>query len=190
MDVGGGTTDIAVINEGGVQGTKMFGIGGRAFTRSIERDLDVDFAEAEEVKLALGTNKVPSHRQDAAKKSLNKTLNVWINGVDLALSEFNKLDHLPQRVLLCGGGSSLDQMVDLLEQTNWYKDLPFTRKPTVNHIQPQQVAGIVDRTGTVTDQTFITAMGLLRVGLDTLAQNDSSRTTGSVREKLDRMLKV
>lgn len=190
MDVGGGTTDIAVINEGGVQGTKMFGIGGRAFTRSIERDLDVDFAEAEEVKLALGTNKVPSHRQDAAKKSLNKTLNVWINGVDLALSEFNKLDHLPQRVLLCGGGSSLDQMVDLLEQTNWYKDLPFTRKPTVNHIQPQQVAGIVDRTGTVTDHTFITAMGLLRVGLDTLAQNDSSRTTGSVREKLDRMLKV
>src|SRR5690606_618501 len=39
MDVGGGTTDIAVINEGGVQGTKMFGIGGRAYTRAIERDL-------------------------------------------------------------------------------------------------------------------------------------------------------
>lgn len=190
MDVGGGTTDIAVINEGGVQGTKMFGIGGRAFTRSIERDLDVDFTEAEEVKLALGGNKVPTHKQDAARKSLDKTLNVWINGVDLALSEFNKLDHLPQRVLLCGGGSSLDQMVDLLEQTNWYKDLPFTRKPTVNHIHPQQVAGIVDRTGTVTDHTFITAMGLLRVGLDTLAQNDSSRTTGSIKEKLDRMLKV
>jgi cell division protein FtsA len=30
MDIGGGTTDIAVINDGGVQGTKMFGIGGRA----------------------------------------------------------------------------------------------------------------------------------------------------------------
>ena len=26
MDIGGGTTDIAVVNEGGVQGTKMFGI--------------------------------------------------------------------------------------------------------------------------------------------------------------------
>jgi cell division protein FtsA len=43
MDVGGGTTDIAVINEGGVQGTKMFGIGGRAYTRAIERDLGVDY---------------------------------------------------------------------------------------------------------------------------------------------------
>ena len=39
MDVGGGTTDIAVINEGGVQGTKMFGIGGRAFTKGIEREI-------------------------------------------------------------------------------------------------------------------------------------------------------
>lgn len=189
MDVGGGTTDIAVINEGGVQGTKMFGIGGRAFTKSVERDLGIEFTEAEDLKLSLGTNKVPAHKQDAARKSLDKTLNVWINGVDLALGEFNKLDHLPNRVLLCGGGSSLEQMVDLLEQTPWFKELPFTKKPVVNHIHPQQVVGIVDKTGTVTDHTFITAMGLLRVGLDTLTQNDGSQT-GSIREKLDRMLKV
>ena len=189
MDVGGGTTDIAVINEGGVQGTKMFGIGGRAFTRSIERDLGIEFSEAEEIKLALGTNKVPTHKQDSAKESIDKTLDVWINGVDLALSEFDKLDHLPNRLLLCGGGSSLDQMVDELENTNWYKELPFTRKPTIHHIQPQQVVGIIDKTGTVTDHTFITAMGLLRVGLDTLGQGDSSQG-GTIRQKLDRMLKV
>src|SRR6266567_6272369 len=53
MDVGGGTTDIAVVNDGGVQGTKMFGIGGRAFTRSIERELNVTFLQAEDLKLAL-----------------------------------------------------------------------------------------------------------------------------------------
>lgn len=190
MDVGGGTTDIAVLHEGGVQGTKMFGIGGRAFTRSIERDLGVEFDEAEEIKVSLGTNKVPTHKQDAAIKSLNKTLDVWINGVDLALNEFNKLDHLPHRILLCGGGSSLDEMVDLLEQTTWYKTLPFTRKPAINHIHPAQVVGMIDRTGSVTDHTFITAMGLLRVGLDTLGQNDSTRPTNSVRERIDRMLKV
>lgn len=189
MDVGGGTTDIAVINEGGVQGTKMFGIGGRAFTRSIERDLGVEFGEAEDIKLELGTNKVPAHKQDIAAEAIDKTLDVWINGVDLALSEFDKLDHLPNRLLLCGGGSSLDQMVDELEKTNWYKQLPFTRKPTVQHIQPQQVVGIIDRTGTVTDHTFITAMGLLRVGLDTLNQGDPNQG-GSIRQKIDRMLKV
>lgn len=190
MDVGGGTTDIAVINEGGVQGTKMFGIGGRAFTKSIERDLGMEFTDAEELKLSLDSNKVPAHKQAAARKSLDKTLSVWINGVDLALSEFNKLDHLPQRILLCGGGSSLDQMVDLLEQTAWYKQLPFTKKPIINHIHPHQVVGMTDKTGTVNDHTFITAMGLLRVGVDTLTQGDGGRQAGSIREKLDRMLKV
>lgn len=190
MDVGGGTTDIAVINEGGVQGTKMFGIGGRAFTKSIERDVSVEFAQAEEIKLNLDSSKIPAHQRQAAEEALGKTLDVWINGVDLALSEFNKLDHLPHQVLLCGGGSSLDMMIDDLEQTEWYKELPFTKKPTINHIHPQQVVGITDRTGSVTDHTFITAMGLLRVGLDTLGQNDSSRPAGSVRERIDRMLKV
>ncbi len=189
MDVGGGTTDIAVINEGGVQGTKMFGIGGRAFTRSIERDLGIDFDQAEEVKLALGSNKIPAHKQEAAELSVEKTLDVWINGVDLALSEFDKLDHLPNRLLLCGGGSSLEQMIDELEKSSWYKQLPFTRKPTVQHIQPQQVVGIVDKTGIVTDHTFITAMGLLRVGSDTLNQGNPDQG-GSIRQKIDRMLKV
>ncbi len=190
MDVGGGTTDIAVLNDGGVQGTKMFGIGGRAFTKSVERDLGVEFAEAEDIKLALGSNKVPTHKQDAAHTAIDKTLDVWINGVDLALSEFTRLDHLPHSLLLCGGGSSLTQMVDRLEKSNWYKDLPFTKRPVINHIHPEQVVGIIDNTGTVSDHTFITAMGLLRVGLDTLGQNDESRPAGSIRERLDRMLKV
>jgi cell division protein FtsA len=190
MDVGGGTTDIAVINEGGVQGTKMFGIGGRAFTKSIERDLGSDFETAEAVKLALGSNKIPEHKLHAAEDAVEKTLDVWINGIDLALGEFNKLDNLPNQLLLCGGGSSLEQMVQRLEKSQWYKELPFTRKPVVSHIQPEQVSGMIDSTGTVTDHTFITAMGLLRVGLDTLGQNDSSRPSSSVRERIDRMLKV
>jgi cell division protein FtsA len=190
MDIGGGTTDIAVINEGGVQGTKMFGIGGRAFTKSIERELGSDFETAEAVKLALGSNKIPEHKLHAAEDAVEKTLDVWINGIDLALGEFNKLDNLPHKLLLCGGGSSLEQMVARLEKSQWYKELPFTRKPSVSHIQPEQVSGMIDSTGTVTDHTFITAMGLLRVGLDTLGQNDSSRPAGSVRERIDRMLKV
>lgn len=190
MDVGGGTTDIAVINEGGVQGTKMFGIGGRAFTKAIERELGIEFTEAEDIKLALGSSKIPKHKQDAAEDAIDKTLEVWTSGIDLALGEFTRLDHLPNRILLCGGGSSLEQIVRDLEETNWYKDLPFTRKPKISHIHPEQVAGIVDTTGTVTDHTFITAMGLLRVGLDTLSQNDNSRPAGSVRERIDRMLKV
>jgi cell division protein FtsA len=189
MDVGGGTTDIAVINEGGVQGTKMFGIGGRAFTRSIERDLNVEFTQAEELKLNVGSNRIPQNKRVAIEGSLEKTLNVWASGVELALGEFTKLDHLPHNILLCGGGSSLDMLMDRLESGSWHGDLPFTRKPQVRHIQPEQVVGIIDKTGKITDHTFITAMGLLRVGLDT-TQFSVGQTSGSIREKIDRMLRV
>lgn len=190
MDVGGGTTDIAVLNDGGVEGTKMFGIGGRAFTRSIERDLSTDFEQAEKLKLALDSNTVPTHKKEQIKDALSKTLDVWISGVELALSEFTKLDHLPHRILLCGGGSSLTMLMDELAETNWYSSLPFTRKPVVHHINPDQVAGIVDKTGAVDDHTYITAMGLLRVGLDTLNQQNPNRQAGSIKERINRLLSV
>lgn len=190
MDVGGGTTDIAVINDGGVQGTKMFGIGGRAYTRAVERDLDVSFTDAEELKLSLGTNKIPADKRTATEKALSKTLDVWTSGVELALGEFTKLDHLPNRLLLCGGGSSLDLLMDSLEEGSWYDDLPFTKKPVVQHINPADVVGVIDKTGSVNDHTFITAMGLLRVGLDTLQQHDTTRPANTVKERIDRILKV
>ncbi|MCW1908512.1 MAG: ethanolamine ammonia-lyase reactivating factor EutA [Candidatus Saccharibacteria bacterium] len=190
MDVGGGTTDIAVLNDGGVQGTKMFGIGGRAYTKTVEKALDVTFQQAEELKVGLSDNKVPSAKLPAVEAALKKTLDVWTNGVELALAEFTHLDHLPHRILLCGGGSSLDMLIERLSESNWYKDLPFTRKPSVQHIQPSQVVGMIDKTGKVTDHTYITAMGLLRVGADTLNQATEQASTGSLRQKIDKMLRV
>ncbi|HEY4963115.1 MAG TPA: cell division FtsA domain-containing protein [Candidatus Saccharimonadales bacterium] len=188
MDVGGGTSDIAVITDGGVQGTKMFGIGGRAFTRGIERELGVSFEQAEELKLKLSSDDISSQKRPAIEAAVKKTADTWVSGIELALGEFEKLDHLPHRMFLCGGGSSLDMVLDTLEQTDWYKSLPFTRKPTVHHIRPEQVAGIIDQTGKVTDHTFITAMGLLRVGMDTA--QFSGGNEGSIRDKLDKMLSV
>lgn len=190
MDVGGGTTDIAVMNDGGVQGTKMFGIGGRAFTRSIERGTGVSFARAEELKLSFSQDKLPPSKMPVVKQPLEKTLDVWVGGVELALAEFTELDHLPYQVLLCGGGSSLGLLTDRLSQSQWYTELPFTRRPVIKHIQPEEVVGITDKTGDVIDHTHITAMGLLRVGLDTLQVQDPKHAPGSVREKLDRMLKI
>ena len=189
MDIGGGTTDIAVINDGGVQGTKMFGIGGRAYTKSIEKELSVDFDDAEKLKLGLVNNQTPAQKIPAVEAALNKTLDVWIGGVELALSEFPKLDHLPNRILLCGGGSSLDLVMDELQNTKWYRQLPFTKQPTVQYIKPSQVVGIVDKTGQVNDHTYITAMGLLRVGLDTMQQANNT-DTNSIRERLDRILRT
>ncbi len=189
MDVGGGTTDIAMVNEGGVEGTKMFGIGGRAYTRSIERDLGIEFTQAEAVKVALDSGKVPKQKLPAIEKALKKTLDVWLDGVQLALGEFTSIDHLPHKILLCGGGSSLDMLLDTLNKTDWYGDLPFTRKPLIQLIQPDQVVGIVDKTTKLHDHTFITAMGLLRVGADTISQTEANAGTG-LRERINRILAV
>ncbi len=188
MDVGGGTTDIAVIDDGGVQGTKMFGIGGRAYTHAIERDLGISFDQAENLKLAFGSNSIPPQKIAPVEAALSKTADVWISGIELALAEFPKLDHLPHRMFLCGGGASLDMLMDRLEGDDWYRGLPLTRKPSVHLIRPEQVVGIKDTTGKVTDHTYITAMGLLRVGLDTMQFSGSEGK--SIREKLDRMLSV
>jgi cell division protein FtsA len=188
MDVGGGTTDIAVVNDGGVQGTKMFGIGGRAYTHAVERDLGVDFEQAEAFKVGLSDNTIASQKRPAIEAALSKTADVWVSGIELALAEFTKLDHLPHRMFLCGGGSSLDLLVEKLEQTEWYKSLAFTRKPSVHLIRPEQVAGIHDTTWQVNDHTYITAMGLLRVGMDTLQFNTDGG--GSIRDRIDTMLSV
>lgn len=189
MDVGGGTTDIAVIKDGGVQGTQMFGIGGRAYTRSIEREIGLSFARCEELKLSVDTNKIPAAEKAKIRVPLQKTADVWLDGVELSLGEFTKLDNLPSKLLLCGGGSSLEILVSTLDKSNWYKQLPFTKKPTIDHIDPSEVVGISDKTSKVNDHTFITAMGLLRVGLDTLQMQQGAKS-GSVRQKIDRMLQI
>jgi len=188
VDVGGGTSDIAVVNEGGVEGTVMFGIGGRAYTKAIARDLDTDFDKAESLKLGLANGKTPAPRVPSVEQALSKTVDVWMSGLELGLEEFSRLDHLPSRILLCGGGSSLSLLTDKLANSDWYKNLPFTKKPVVQLIKPSQVVGIKDSTGEIEDHTVITAMGLLRVGMDTLLQLDAP--SGSVRDRINRMLRI
>ncbi|MGB4957622.1 MAG: cell division FtsA domain-containing protein [Candidatus Saccharimonas sp.] len=186
-DVGGGTTDIAVVNDGGVEGTKMFGIGGRSFTKTIASELDITYAQAEKLKVNIEDEKVKESVKKDVTKAVDKTLEVWLAGVELALSEFDSVDHLPSKILLCGGGASLKQLVSALEQSDWHKDLPFTKKPTVKHIKASDVVGITDATEQANDHTFITAMGLLRVGYDTMMGVSDS---DSLKDKLNRMLRI
>lgn len=186
-DVGGGTTDIAVVNDGGVEGTKMFGIGGRSFTQTIASDMNLSYKDAEKLKVNIDHEQIKATVKKEVNEALDKTLEVWIAGVELALSEFDSVDHLPNRILLCGGGSSLEKLVHVLEGAAWHKELPFTKKPTVQHINPNEVIGVKDATGDVSDHTFITAMGLLRVGYDTLV---GSGEGDSLKDKFNRLLKI
>ncbi len=186
-DVGGGTTDIAVVNDGGVEGTKMFGIGGRSFTSTIASEMELSYADAEKLKVNIDNSQIKSAVAKEVNAAIDKTLEVWVAGVELALSEFDSVDHLPNRILLCGGGASLTKLVEALKHEDWHKDLPFTKKPTVQYIQPAEVIGVTDTTGGTLDHTYITAMGLLRVGYDTIM---GSGDGDSIKEKLNRILRI
>ena len=186
-DVGGGTTDIAVVNDGGVEGTKMFGIGGRSFTRTIASEMDLTYSDAEKLKVNIDSTQIKASVAKEANAAIDKTLDVWLAGVELALGEFDSVDHLPNRILLCGGGASLTKLVEALSERDWYKELPFTKRPTVQHISPTEVVGITDTTGGASDHTFITAMGLLRVGYDTIMGSSDSDT---IKDKLNRILRI
>ncbi len=178
IDIGGGTTDIALVNNGGVEGTKMFAIGGRSFTKRIASATGKSFEAAEKMKLDFSAGKLASARDRATvEEALAVDIKVWISGVELSLAEFKKIDHLPSKILLCGGGSGLPQIMQILKTSTWHKSLPFARKPIVRHISPSEVTRVIDKTGELTSYDAITPMGLANLGLDVI-------NTGSVTESI------
>lgn len=165
IDIGGGTTDIAVVQNGGVVGTKMFAIGGRAFTKRIADVLGTSFNEAEELKIAYSDGKAKADDAKLIEHAVRADANVWLSGVELTLSEFVGLDFLPSRILLCGGGSQLPEIKELLK-TDWYNELPFAKKPTVQFILPKELPTIIDETDELTKSQDITPMALANLALE------------------------
>lgn len=174
MDIGGGTTDIAVVEDGGVEGTKMFSIGGKSFTHQIAGSLGVDFDTAEQYKLDYDTTKLDDRIKAKVETAISRNLSVWLTGVEVALEDFNNVGSLPRNVLLCGGGASLSLLQEELAISDWYKDLPFSRRPVIHLIDVAELPDLditkLNVEGTsLLDHSFATALGLLRVGTDTLA---------------------
>lgn len=188
IDIGGGTTDLALVNNGGVEGTTMFAIGGRSFTKRIAQVLGVSFEHAEQLKLAYSAGKLEDAKQrEVIEKAIDADIEVWLSGVELSLGEFDRVDHLPSRILLCGGGTGLPQVLAALKGSDWYKALPFARKPIVSHISPKEVNRVIDKTGQLTSYADITPMGLANLGLDAVT---SGATGESVLQKLTKTLQA
>lgn len=168
IDIGGGTTDIAVVRGGGVEGTRMFAIGGRVFTKSISDMLDLPFSEAEKLKIDYSTGKLGAKTETREKisQALKNDCEVWLAGVQLALEEFSNVDLLPSKILLCGGGSLLPDIKDYLETRAWVKRLPFAKQPKIDFIKPSQLHSVVDETKKLTGAQDITPMALSNLAID------------------------
>lgn len=166
IDIGGGTTDIAVVNNGGLLGTKMFAIGGRAFTKKIMNNLNVSFEEAEELKIRYSTRQISKTVNERVKKVIEADTDIWFSGVELTLSQFQNAELLPSRIFLCGGGSNLPDIAHKLRSASWDKKLPFSRKPTVYYLKPEEIETVKDETKRLTTVQDITPMALANLAID------------------------
>lgn len=187
MDIGGGTTDIAVIKDGTLAGTKMFTIGGRSFTKRLSQNLNVSFSEAEEIKLAYSGNRLEKQSHKIVQQGLKADSEVWLTGVKLTLSELTNIDMLPPKILLCGGGSHLPDLKTVLSEQDWWKDLSFSRKPHVSFAHPRDLPRIEDKTNLLHDPQDITPMALASLGVE-LSSEEKDLST--ILRKVVRLMQV
>src|SRR5512135_2592162 len=82
VDVGGGTTDVALVRQGGIEGTRMFALGGRAFTKSIADRLELPFPRAEALKVDYARG-IAGDRAEAVRTIVRDDIEVWAAGVEL-----------------------------------------------------------------------------------------------------------
>jgi cell division protein FtsA len=171
VDVGGGTTDVALVRNGGIEGTRMFALGGRAFTKSIADRLDLPFPRAEEVKLDYARGLGGKKRPEVAA-IIADDVSIWSAGVELVLDELAGGDLLPGRIYLCGGGSHLPEIGTTLRDEAFWKRLPFSRPPEVVVITPKQVERIIDGTHLLVDQQDVTPLGLAYQAIEMQTNED------------------
>ncbi|MBI4364535.1 MAG: cell division protein FtsA [Candidatus Latescibacteria bacterium] len=167
LDIGGGTTDVAIFYEGSVRHTAVIGLGGANVTNDLAIGLRTPVERAEHLKLQCGCAltsmvrpeevvQVPSvggrPDREVSRHMLAMMIEPRIEEIfELAKKEMRKnhaADLLGAGVVLTGGASSLEGMPELAEQIF---DLPVRRGIPM---------GITGLTEAVCDPRFATGVGL------------------------------
>src|SRR5207302_7751945 len=100
IDIGGGTTDIALIRNGGIEGTRMFPIGGRVFTQKLATRFGISFADAEAVKLRHSKGELPPEQADKVHAVLARDAEELVEGETITLQELEKGDRTRTAIYL------------------------------------------------------------------------------------------
>jgi cell division protein FtsA len=135
IDIGGGTTDIAVFEEGSIKHTSVLGLGGYHITNDIAVGLRTPFDEAERIKKKFGVAasrflsgddilSVPSvggrRPRQMSRKMLCEIIEPRVDEIlNLARQELAKEgleNRIPSGVVLTGGCSALEGMPELAEE--------------------------------------------------------------------------
>ena len=194
VDIGGGTTDIAVFTEGAIRHTAVIPIAGGQVTNDIAMALRTPTADAEAIKVkyacALAQLTPDAHIQvpgvgDRPSRELSRQTLVEVVG-----SRYDELFTLVQRelrrsgfeevvasgVVLTGGGAKIEGLVELAEE--------IFHMP-VCLAAPRSVAGLAD---IVRDPVYATSVGLLLYGRDQELSGECRRSFGgSVGRQFDKL---
>jgi cell division protein FtsA len=194
VDIGGGTTDIAVFTDGAIRHTGVIPIAGDQVTNDIAMALRTPTAHAEELKIKYAcalaqlagpdeTIKVPSVG-DRAPRSLSRQALAEVveprydELFTLVQSELRRSgleDLLAAGIVLTGGTSKMEGVVDLAEE--------IFHMP-VRLGMPQNIQGLAD---IVNNPIYSTGVGLLLYGLQQQQENRSVPKKGAASGLLGRI---
>ena len=173
IDIGGGTTDVALVRQGGIEGTRMFALGGRAFTGAgLAFRARYEEAEAPASEVLLSAE---LHRQ--VSELLCADAEVLLQGLALSVKELSRGERLPTSIYLCGGGSLLPELTLEMVKNNWAAGLPFPKEPRIRHLVPPDVRNVTDSTGQLSSPQDIAPMGLANHALRTEAEERDNVNT-------------
>lgn len=155
IDIGGGSTDIALIHRGGIINTKMAAIGGRAFTKGIADICRTTLREAEQIKLDYAAG---METRAEVRQAIAADLQIWQDALIMGLKEIQQGipqelgvqsgiqpgQPLPPRVVLCGGGSGLPGIIEAIASPKLVEAGVFAVIPEVRLLQTEDVFGIGD----------------------------------------------
>jgi cell division protein FtsA len=182
IDIGGGTTDLAVFADGSIKHTSVLGLGGYHITNDIAVGLRTPFEEAERIKKRFGVASarylgnddvitVPSvggrRPREVSRKILCEVIEPRIDEVlSLARQELVKAgldDRIPSGVVLTGGCSALNGIAELAEE--------IFESP-VRSGTPTRVGGLQD---VVRSPMYATGVGLVLYGFSQSSSRGTSR---------------
>lgn len=171
IDIGGGTTDLAVISNGGIMGTKMIGFGGRVFTKRLSKKLNIELHEAEQLKIDYADHKLQPSTEKKLSEIFRADAQSWVEAVEIALSEFSDIEQFPSEIQISGGGANLPEIKEALLAHPWLTVLPFERFPKIKFIYPNQLDNIIDKTGLMITPTDVAPAGLINSSLRIINNN-------------------
>lgn len=187
IDIGASSTEIAIVKEGSVISTKMFNMGGRLFTKRLAKSLKISFEDAEKIKISYSKDKLERQSYKIVREAMKEDCDLWISGVVLALNSVDKDVNLPGKIQLCGASSQLPEVKEALESRNWYKNLKFTKKPTISHLSRKSVENFIDETKNLNNSKDMTALSLANMALEEIAEE---KLPNKVLKKVVRLMKM